>query len=262
VIALDVAVSSDRFKLGGNAVFDLAPIGTITANANLEFAYLGRVRVRLASQATLGSASLGLGLWLWNAAPAAFDPLEVYGTDPLPNSGSGSRLDLNIGLRVSRTWALLGAYRFGSDLSSVRLGMRLRQSDLDWYIGVYSATQVGGDVYLLQTNLSLPLFETLFVSLGGGVGLFGNALAYEVQGQVAWGVFENLNLNLAVNYQPWRFDVLPLRGSLGLEWSPGFGMLLLSGYAGRSQTNVIDWGLRLAYRITLEELFPSAEARR
>jgi hypothetical protein len=262
VISLDLAVSSDRLKLGAAGILDLAPIGTVSANAALEFAYLGRFRARLASQATLGSATLGLGLWLWNAAPAAFDPLEVYATDPLPNSGSGSRVDLNIGLRVSRTLALLGAYRFGSDISSIRLGLRLRQSDLEWYTGIYSAAQVGGDVYLLQTNLSLPLFETLFVSLGGGLGFLGNALAYEAQGQLTWSIFENLNLSIAANYQPWRFDVLPLRGNLGLEWSPGFGVLLFNAYAGRSQTDVIGWGLRLAYRIRLEELFPSAEARR
>jgi hypothetical protein len=262
LIALDVVVSSDRLKLGAAAIFDLAPIGNLTANASLEFAYLGRFRARIASQATLGSATLGLGLWLWNAAPATFEPFEVYGIDPLPNSGSGSRVDLNIGLRVSRTLALLGVYRFGSDLSSIRLGLRLRQSDLEWYTGVYSATQVGGDVYLLQTQLGLPLFETLFVALGGGVGVSNNALAYEAQAQLSWGVFENLNLNLAVNYQPWRFDVLPLRGGLGFEWSPGFGVLLLNAYAGRSQTDLIGWGLRLAYRIGLEELFPSSEARR
>jgi hypothetical protein len=257
LISLDLAASSDRVKLGANLVFDLAPIGTATASANLEYAYLGRFRARVASQATLGSATLGLGLWLWNAAPAAFDPLEVYTPDPLPNSGSGSRVDLNLGLRVSRTWALLGAFRLGSDISSTRLGMRLRQSDLEWYTSVYAAAQVGGDVYLLQSNLGLTLFETVLLSFGGGVGVLNNALAYEAQGQLAWSVFENLNLNLAVNYQPWRFDVLPLRGSLGLEWSPGFGVLLLTGYAGRSQTNVVGWGVRLAFRIRLEELFPN-----
>jgi hypothetical protein len=262
LISLDVAVSSDRAKLGANLVFDLAPIGSATANASLEFAYLGRIRVRLASQATLGSATLGLGVWFWNAAPAAFDPLEPYAPDPLPNSASGSRVDLNIGLRVSRSLALLGAFRFGTDISSTRLGLRLRQSDLEWNVGIYSAAQVGGSVYLLQTSLSLPLFETLFVSLGGGVGVFNSTLAYEAQGQVSWALFENLNLNLAVNYQPWRFDVLPLRGSLGLEWSPGFGVLNLSGYAGLNQANTLGWGLRLVYRIGLEELFPSAEARR
>jgi hypothetical protein len=262
VIAVDVAVSSDRLKFGAAAILDLAPIGTVSASANLELAYLGRFRVRLASQATLGSATLGLGAWFWNAAPLAFDPLEVYAIDPLPNSGSGSRVDLNIGLRVSRTLALLAAYRFGSDISSIRLGLRLRQSDLEWYTGIYSAAQVGGDVYLLQTNLSLPVFESLFVSVGGGVGVYNNALAYEAQGQLTWSIFENLNLSLAANYQPWRFDVLPLRGNLGLEFSPGFGVLLLNAYAGRSQTDVIGWGVRLAYRITLEELFPSPDSRR
>jgi hypothetical protein len=98
--------------------------------------------------------------------------------------------------------------------------------------------------------------------VGGGVGVYNNALAYEAQGQLTWSIFENLNLSLAANYQPWRFDVLPLRGNLGLEFSPGFGVLLLNAYAGRSQTDVIGWGVRLAYRITLEELFPSPDSRR
>jgi hypothetical protein len=259
LISLDLAVSSDRAKLGANLVFDLAPVGTATASASFEFAYLGRFRARVASQATLGSATLGLGVWFWNAAPVAFDPLEIYAPDPLPNSASGSRVDLNIGLRVSRSLALLGAYRFGSDIASSRLGLRLRQSDLEWNVGVYSAAQVGGSVYLLQTSLTLPLTDEIYIGFGGGIGVFNSALAYEAQGQLAWTLSENFNLNVAVNYQPWRFDVLPLRGSLGLEWSPGFGVLNLLGYAGLNQANTLGWGVRLTYRIRLEELFPSPE---
>jgi hypothetical protein len=129
---------------------------------------------------------------------------------------------------------------------------------------VYSAAQVGGSVYLLQTSLGLPLADELNIAFGGGIGVFNSALAYEAQGQFSWTLSENFSLNLAVNYQPWRFDVLPLRGGLGLEWSPGFGVLKLSGFAGLNQTNVLGWGVRLVYRIRLEELFPSpeAEARR
>ncbi|MFN3267079.1 MAG: hypothetical protein ACK41E_09600, partial [Deinococcales bacterium] len=261
-ISLDLAASTDRLKLEAAAILDLAPVGNINASASLEFAYVGRLRARIATQATLGSATVGLGAWLWSAAPANFDQFEVYGADPLPNSASGSRVDLNMGLRISRPLSLLAAFRFGSDISSVRLGLRLRQSDLEWYTGIYSVAQVGGSVYLLQTSLGLPLFETMQLSLTGGVGFFDANFAFEAGGQLAWSVFENLQFNLAVAYQPWRFDVLPLRSSVGLEFAPGFGVLYLNGFAGRTQNGIIGWGLRLTYRVTLEELFPSQEARK
>ena len=74
---------------------------------------------------------------------------------------------------------------------------------------------------------------------------------------ILFGLSENIALEFNLVYQPWRFELLPLRSSLELSLSPGFGKLLLNGFAGVNQQNIFNWGLRLTYRLALEELFPT-----
>ncbi len=260
-LSFGVAASFERLRLSANAGLEIAPIGSLQANASLEWAFVGRFRAVLATRATLGSATLNLGLALWSAAPANFDPFEIYAAEPLPNSAGGSRFDVGLGLRISRSLSLFTKLNLGSDASSNSLQLRYRSNDLDLYGGLLSATGANGEVYLLQSGLTLP-FEAaaLVFSLGAGVGLLNNNLTYEANLGILFGISENIALELYVVYQPWRSEVLPFRSSLELSLSPGLGTVLLSGFAGLNQQNIFNWGLRLTYRVALEELFPASSS--
>ncbi len=257
-LSFGLAASLERLRLSANAGLEIAPIGSLQANASLEWAFVGRFRITLATRATLGSATLNLGLALWSAAPANFDPFEIYTADPLPNSTGGSRFEVGLGLRISRSLSLFTKLYLGSDASSNSLQLRYRSNDFDLYGGFFAATGANGEIYLLQSGLTLPFEDAALVfSVGAGVGLLNNNLTYEANLGVLFGISENIALELSLVYQPWRFEVLPLRSSLELSLSPGFGTLRLTGFVGVNQQNIFNWGLRLSYRLALEELFPA-----
>ncbi len=257
-LSFGVAVSTERLKVSSSAVLDIAPIGSAQASLSLEWAYVGRFRVLALTRATLGSATLGLSGAFWNAAPANFDAFEIFAPDPLPNSTSGSRIDFGLGLRVSRSLSLFGNFRFGSDAASNSLQLRYRTSGLELFGGVFTGSQLGNMVYLVQSGLSTEFEDTgLRLSFGAGLGLLDSAFTFETNFGLSWEIADELGLGLTIYYQPWRSDVLPLRGSLELRVSPGLGTVFLSGFGGFNTLNNFNWGLRLSYRIGLEELFPS-----
>jgi hypothetical protein len=257
-LSFGLAASLDRLKLSSNAILDIAPIGSAQAFLSLEWAYVGRFRVLAGTRATLGSATLNLRGSFWNAAPANFDAFEVYADDPLPNSTSGSRIDFGLGLRVSRSLSLFADFRFASDSAANTLQLRYRSQDLELYAGVFAGSQLADTIYLLQSGSSFDFEDAgLQLSFGAGLGLLGSAFAFETNFGVAWQLAEEFGLDLSVFYQPWRTDVLPLRGSLEFRFAPGFGTVFLTGFVGLNSLNTLNWGVRLTYKIGLEELFPS-----
>lgn len=257
-LSFGFAVSLDRLKVSSSAVLDIAPIGTAQASLSLEWAYVGRFRAILATRATLGSATLNLSGAFWNAAPANFDAFEIFAPDPLPNSTSGSRIDFGLGLRVSRNVSLFGNFRFGSDAASNSLQLRYRSQGLELFGGVFTGSQLGNTIYLVQSGSSIEFEDAkLRLSIGAGLGLFASAFAFETNFGLSWELADELGLGLSLYYQPWRSDVLPLRGSLELRVAPGFGTVFLTGFAGVNSLNTLNWGVRLSYRIGLEEIFPS-----
>lgn len=257
-LSFGFAVSTERLKVSSSAVLDIAPIGTAQALLSLEWAYVGRFRVLLATRATLGSATLNLSGAFWNAAPANFDAFEIFAADPLPNSTSGSRIDFGLGLRISRSLSLFGNFRFGSDTSSNSLQLRYRSQGLELFAGVFTGSQLGNTVYLVQSGLSTEFEEAgLRLSFAAGIGLLASNFTFETNFGVSWELADELGLGLSLYYQPWRSDVLPLRGSLEFRVAPGFGTVFLTGFAGLNSFNNFNWGVRLTYRIGLEELFPS-----
>lgn len=261
VISLGFAASTERLRFSTSALLDIAPIGSAQASASLEWAYVGRFRVNLAARATLGSATLNAAVAFWNAAPANFDPFEIYAPDPLPNSGTGSRVDLGLGLRASRSVSIFNALRLGSDFSSNSLQIRVRSADTAYSFGVLAASQVGGAVYLLQSGLNVAFEDAgLSFSFGAGIGLSGNTFAYEGNFGIFLGLFEGANLEFALVFQPWRFEVLPFRSSLAFSLKPGFGTLFLTGFVGSNPSSTFA-ALRLAYRVGWEELFPVPDTR-
>jgi hypothetical protein len=258
VLSFGFAASLERLKVSSNAVLDIAPIGTAQAFLGLEWAYVGRVRVLASARATLGSATLNLGAAFWNAAPANFDAFEIFAADPLPNSTSGSRIDFGLGLRVSRSLSLFGAFRFASDAASNSLQLRYRSQGVEVFAGVFTGSQLGNTIYLLQIGASSEFEEAgLQLSLGGGLGVLGSAFAFETNFGLTWDLAQELGLGLSLYYQPWRSDVLPFRGSLEFRVSPGFGTVFLTGFAGVNSLNTLNWGVHLTYRIAFEEIFPS-----
>jgi hypothetical protein len=258
VLSFGFAASLERLKISSNAVLDIAPIGTAQASLGLEWAYVGRVRVLALARATLGSASLSLGAAFWNAAPAHFDGFEMYAPDPLPNSTSGSRIDFGLGLRISRSVSLFGNFRFGSDNASNALQLRYRSGALEAFAGVFTGSQLASTVYLLQLGTGFEFEDAgLLVSISAGLGFLNSNFAFETQLGVKWALADELGLSLNLAYQPWRSDVLPLRGSLEFNLSPGFGTVFLTGFAGLNSVNTFNWGVRLTYRISFEELFPA-----
>jgi hypothetical protein len=261
-VSFGLAVSFERLKVSSNAVLDIAPIGTAQASAQVEWAYVGRFRLLLNARATLGSATLNLGTAFWNAAPANFDAFEVYAADPLPNSTLGSRIDFGLGLRVSRSLSLFTQFKFGSDASSQTVQLRYRSAGLELFGGVLSGSQLADSILLVQSGLTLiSEDDALQFHVSGGAGLLNNAFTFEAGLGFSWMYLENLEFELNALYQPWRTDVLPLRGMLEIRFSPGFGVLSLTGFAGLNSSIFFNGGVRLAYRIGFEELFPSSEAR-
>ena len=257
-LSFGVAVSTERLKVLSSAVLDIAPIGSAQASLSLEWAYVGRFRVLALTRATLGSATLNLSGAFWNAAPANFDAFEIFAADPLPNSTSGSRIDFGLGLRVSRSVSLFGNFRFGSDAASNSLQLRYRSQGLELFGGVFTGTQLGNTVYLVQSGVATEFEDAgLRLSFGTGLGLLASNFTFESNFGLSWELADEFGLGLSLFYQPWRSDVLPLRGSLEFRVAPGLGTVFLTGFAGLDTLNNFNWGLRLSYRIALEEIFPS-----
>ncbi len=258
-LSFGLAASLERLRLSADARLDIAPIGSAQASLRLEWAYVGRFRTQIQTRATLGSASLSLGAAFWSAAPANFDQFEVFATDPLPNSTGGSRFDLGLTMRLSRNWALTGQLKFGSDASSNTVQVSYRSSGFDFQTGIFSSSQLGGSAYLWQFGITLPFDEdaTAVLSVGGGLGVLNSNFTFEANLNFSLLIAEGFDLELGVMYQPYRFEVLPLRGMLELKIQPGFGTLLLTGFAGLNQVSTFNGGFRLTYRIAFEELFPS-----
>ncbi len=263
VISVGAAVSTERVKVSADGVLDFSVVGSLQARVIAEVAYVGRFRVQLLARGSFGPIAANLGVAYWNAAPANFDPFEIFATDPLPNSGIGFRTDLGIGYRVNRNFSVFGAGRFGSDFSSFSLEARVRDGEFEFRGGLLGAVQTTNAAILAQASAIYSPEELPFtVSLGAGFGFTQTGLAYEGQLTFAWIVLEEVSLSVNAVYQPWRVDVLPFRGSLEVRINPGFGTILLTGYLGYNQVNTWVYGARIAFRITLEELFPSPEEAR
>jgi hypothetical protein len=257
-LTLGFAVSTERLKVSSSAALDIAPFGSAQASLGVEWAYVGRVRVLLATRATLGSATLNLSGAFWNAAPLNFDALEIFAPDPLPNSTSGSRIDFGMGLRVSRSLSLFAQFKFGSSSSSQALQLRQRSRDSEFFVGVFSGSQLNSTIYLLQAGYAFTTEEENF-SLGmtGGLGIYDNSFAPEMGFELMWLLSESFELGLRSDLQFWRSDVLPFRNSLELKFLPGLGTLNFGAYLGLTPQSAWNWGLRLSYRIGFEEIFPT-----